>query len=944
MVEREQEPSEEKKEKKSPIKILIEKINKLLAKLQRTPEEEEKLRQLKRKKEKLVASFYQNTDFGKQTKAKKDLLEKSLRGALSELRTASDEERKEKAKKVRQILGRKEEEARSHWQKEPDDLEEKYQEIAEEELKKTIAKAKKEYRQISAEREPRKEINQEKIEEEREKKKQALMRAFPELSDDKIERVMESMNRGERRPYGRQYLVGAGGMEDLSQEEILELAGDNLDAFFRIIDSFPGEFYHEAVRLMGLDAMNKFSNFIIDLTEAPGRGAREVLNEVMEKMKLRKMYHNIICAVEQGGGKLEQLQGMMEMFMPQLFDQTFKEEGAETAAHLYDIGTTTMRSRHGNWVPSEKMLYGAAKRDSDIDIWVRDRLEKILRAKYGNEEFEKRWPKKVREQKLRGIMALGKGFEMATLRMIEEVARGRVPKAREVVSPPYEDFVRPADSFEHFIEKYEDGDPGVNFLMFIITKGEVLPGSSRQEINRLIKQKLQVDPRALRLKDVVNFLGFSGPFKGWRLEKMVEGIPEEVEANLGMAISLQLAEGLAEDTKEKKEKKIEKKKTIIRRELKRNPLRVLREAELQDGEILDPEVQKRVIEETLRQFHSKPEVQKMMKKFFLEKPEPKRRPEESHASFMERIKDFEKEEKPTRKERQEYLDSIEDPLIVLTQLEVEKREGEINFAYLANIFSPEEIEQAQAYYQAIQKVIKEYKERTWTTEEGKSQTDNLVEFLAQKKFPYIPGVDDVPWSEFNFAQVGQKGIARKFRDNLDVEKAMKALFNLQTEIPKLRKGEDIVKVCDEIWKAIRGYSKAAALEKMGDIYEGVARFNAGNFGKRYLPIPFDYAVDWLGDNLQGLGFKSTSYAKDIYGRAACSWRAVDLRNFLNHARLAGHITQDQERELQKKLKCSAPYLWLEGLLRGGPIGVAFVIGVFFKELQAQLEEQLKEQA
>lgn len=933
---REHEEKDKRKGKPTTFLQTVEKLREIARRLvdRLLPrEEKEALEQeqqnLKRQKRGFIEAFKQ-TNEGKRTEERRRKIGRQLKEKIDEWE--EDPKDPQKRRTVKQLIGRLENELVRY--RVPDDAKEEHRGIALHLLRDEIEKGQKRHNRVlgekggTAERPAGEQETEEQV-------SQALRGAFSGMTDEEI----------------RQLSRGRGGLSapeinairDPEHSDHKKIIEEELNRFFSIVDSLSGEFYNEAIRLMGLDELNRFSQFIRALAGARGREVRQDLNEVMEKMKLRKMYHNIICAVEQGGGKLEQLQGMMEMFMPQLFDQTFKEEGAEIAAHLYDIGTTTIRSQHGNWVPSEKMLYDAAKRDSDIDIWVRDRLEKTLRAKHGNEKFEEDWPEDIREQKLRGIMALGKGFEMASLRMIEEVARGRVPKAIEVVSPPYEDFVRPADSFEHILEKYEDGDPGINFLMFIITKGEVLPGSSRQEIKRLIEKELQVDPTALKLKDVVNFLGFSGPFKGWRLEKMVEGIPKEVEANLGMAISLQLAEDLAEDTKEKKEEKIEKKKTIIRRELKRNPLRVLREAELQDGEILDPEVQKRVIEETLKQFHSEPEVKKMMKKFFLDKPEPKRRPREKHASFKERMKDYEKEEKPVRKERQEYLDSIEKPLVVLTQLEVEKREGEINFAYLANIFSPEEIKQAQAYYQAIQKVIKEHP-RIWTTKEGKPHEGNLVEFLAQKKFPYIPGVDDVPWSEFNFAQVGQKGIARKFRDNLGVEKAMKALANLQTEIPKLRKGEDIVKVCDEIWKSIRDYSKKEALEKMGDIYQGVARFNAANGLKRYLPIPFDFAVDWLGDNLQGLGFKPTSYAKDIYGRAACSWRAVDLRNFLNHARLAGHITQKQERELQKKLKCSAPYLWLEGLLRGGPIGVAFVIGVFFKELQAQAEEQLKEQA
>lgn len=931
MTEREKEPTkEEKKERKSIIKILIEKINKLLKEIKQAikkndDKEEERLkrelRNVQKKKKGLIASFYQNTDFGRETKKKKDLLEKSLRGALSELRTASEEEIKEKAQKVRRILERKEEEARRHWQQEPDDLEERYHEIAEVELEELIRKGKEEYYRILKEHQREGETRKETTEG-LEKTKEELKRLFPEFSEEERERIAGRAAYGFNR---HQYLVGEGdpkrGMADMSLKEIAKLADDNLDAYFRLIGTFSGEFYHEAARLvMSLETMNKFTNFIRDLSEAPGREARKILREVEEKIKLRKMYHNIVCAVEQGGGKLEQLQGMMEMFMPQLFDQTFREEEAEIAAHLYDIGTTVMRSLHGNWVPSEKMLRSAKKRDSEIDIWVRDRLEKILRAKYGNEGFEERFPEDIREQKLEGIMALGKGFEFATLRMIEEVARGRIPKGEGVVSPPYEDFVRPADSFEHFLEKFQDGDPGAEFLMFVITKGSVLPGSSRKEIKRLIKRELGVDPTALTLKDVVNFLGFTGPFRGWRLKKMVEGISEEDRKWLGMAISLELA---GDDLKKRKE--------IIQQALKRNPVRVLREAELQDGEILDPEVVNEVIRGTLKQLYKGEELEQKIRELA-----PKKRKRESDEEYLRRLAGI--------KTRKTFLQEIEEPLIILAQLEVEKREGEINFDYLKDIFSPEQIRRAQFYYQEIKRVIERYP-RTWATEggRGKKESGTLIEFLAQKKFPYIPGVDDVPWHEFDFERVGQKGIARKFRDNLGVEKAMKALLNLEIEIPKLRKGEDIVKACDEIWKTIGSYGKKAAAKKMTDIYEGIGRFNAANFWKRLLPIPFDALADWMGDNLGFLGLKPTSFAKEIYGDSACSWRAVDLRNFLSHARLAGHITEEQEKELRKRLKCHLGWIALEFIVRAGPIGVALIIYTFLKELKEQLEEQVKEQ-
>ena len=967
-AEKEQDRNEKRKKEtgfigilKATFRELKEKILELKEKLARigqlNKEEEGTLNDCEKEARQRKVDFAKTT-YGKNTKDLKDRIKAVIDKEIEELGQASADEIAQKRKELVQKLKTERAEAQKYWQREPKDLDRKLKGICQDELEQALQEQEKRTaRAILASGGEQADLNKTAPAQKqrlREERRQMLLEANPDMPEAEVEQVLDRLeadvvNRG-RSPYypefqyfneeQRKTLMDFGDEGDKKRREVF-------NDIFQHIDMASMEHYREAFSGMGLNMMNKLAEYRKILGLIEGSEGPKIINEFMAKVKQTQMLHDAVYFIEQGAGKPEDFEKMMERFTPELFDQVFKEPEAELAAHLYEAGVTQIRNSNENWMPAEAAFYDAENKESQIDRWVRDRIEKVLRAKYGDEDFKKDW----NEQRIRRVMALGKGYEMVTLRMPEMVARGRIPLKYQdqgiVVSPPYEDFVRPLDAFEHLIEKFEGyNDPGTRFLLYLMT-GEKLKGSSRAEIEELFRQKYDVDPHNLRLFDIVNWLGVGGPWSktGWRRETIIEGVPEEEKKWMGLAFRLAHCDHEHKERPETDKKEAvatgayhQEKKEIFEQALKRNPIRILREAELMDGEIFDPEVRKRVLQK------------------FAEK---------RNLSLAE----------VDKKELEKRQETAEDSLIVLAQIEADPekgkkgRKGEIDFN---NIKDSEQREDAKAYYKAITELVNEkvdwtikirktdedgklvkdkkgnfvYRQevRKWKTKDENWSKGTMLDYLTEKDYPYAPGLEDTPWSDFKFAKMGQKGFARRIRDYVGGYKAMIGFVHLQESFGKLRQGEDIVKQLDEIWNAVRAYTKSGARERMEGIYEGISRLNASNWVERYLPAPFGAVARWAG-NCGGLlkGVKPTSYAQEVYGPAANGWRAVDIRNFLFKAQLAGHIDKKQREDLQKKLRCTTAHMWMEGLSRGWLIGGIFVAGVFLKELKEQVEADLKNQ-
>jgi len=878
-----QEKKEDKKKKKTlaeilvgPFKELIEKIKELQEKLakEEEAESEDQLNQCEKERDERKKQFFQ-TPYGKQTETLRKKLREDLKRKTDELKAATSQELPQKVKEVSEALAEAKR-AAQHCLQPSKDLDQRYQDIAETELEGVLADARRDYDEELINRLMKDGKTREEAEQ-----------MVKELYEDAAKQGRNLNQRYDYFPEGtdtaRSLLNKEGPEGDKARDKVFE-------EIYQLIDMWPNEFFSQAFSGMGLDMINKLSEFKKILGELKGTWGQEARNKFMIKVKAKQMYHDAVCGIEQGRANPEVFKDMMEGFTPELFDQLFAnpEEEAVLAAHLYEVGMTTERAHNENWIPVDYVFQEKSGGGSQIDKWVRERFKEIIKAKHGydDEVFEKEWS----EQRIQRALAAGKGYEFVTLRMPELVARGRLKEPRNtnaLVSPPYEDFVRPLDPLENLVEKFEGyDDPGAHFLLYLIT-GERIAGNSREQINKLLGKKAGVDPASLRLIDMVNFFNIGGPFSrsGWRGELISEGADKE-----WMGLSFRLAYA---------GKDIKKKRDIFLEELKRNPLGILREAELQDGEIFDPEVSERV-----------------RKKVGLSKDEV--------------------DEKGVKKVDERKI-KIENNLILLTQLV--GRNKEIDFSKI-----PDESERklAEAYYNAICEVLtgKIDWERKW---HNQKPGDTLIDYLAAKDIPFAPAFDDTPWGEFEFSKMGQKAFARRARDFNASNNSFKALLGLQADFGKLRKTDDLIREMDELWKAMRDYSKTGATERMTKLYEGIGRFNAGNFWKRFLPIPLDGVPDALSDYFGGLGFKPTSYAKEVYGIAANSWRGIDLRNYLAKARLAGHITKDQEKKLRGKLKCTFGWVAGEFLVRAGPLGIGLIGYTFFKELFAQLEEQVKEQ-
>lgn len=923
---------DKKKEKKSFPDILfrelIEKIKEISRRLKQPLAKEEEnilsneLRRCTAEEERRKTEFFQQPGFGQQTYALREQLRRNLKRKTDEWEASDPQERPQKAKELSDAIDRARQEAAKHWLSEPENLKASLKDIAETELEEALEHFNRFARKVQT-------------------KDQAATPPFSrESAMNNVRQTAEDIGRiyeqselaagktPEEAKQSADQLVdniikqGSGFGRGFKPEEVRALtsADDIYDTekdsifndLFQQIDMWPNEFFSQAFSGMGLEMMNKVAEYRRLLGEIPGEKGQQIINEFMAKFKAKQMLHDAVCGIEQGRANPEVFKDMMEGFTPELFDQLFihPEEEVALAAHLYEVGMTTERSKHENWIPADYVFYDPREKGSKLNKWVRERFKEIIKAKYDYDDkaFENEWP----EQRIQRALAAGKGYEMVTLRMPELVARGRLkqPDKNMLVSPPYEDFVRPLDPFESLVEKFQGyDDPGAHFLLYLIT-GERIAGSSREQINELLKKKFSVDPASLRLIDMVNFFGIGGPFSRtpWRGQIITDELFPENRQWMGLSFRLANAESLAKDQakeqgknwdemkKEEQNKFIrEVKKPIFLEELKRNPLGILREAELQPGEIFDPEVSERV-----------------RKKVGLNKDEDK-----------------------------EKIEKIENALILLTQLEADPKLGRQKEIDFSKITDPETQRLARAYYEAIKEVMG--LKVDWRKWHGQKPGDTLIDYLAAKDIPFAPAFDDTPWGEFKFSKMGQKGFARRARDFNAGNNSFKALNGLQADFGKLRKTDDLIREMDELWKAMRDYDKKGATGRMKNLYEGIGHFNAGNFWKRFLPIPLDGVPDALSDAFGTLGFKSTSYAKEVYGMAANSWRGIDLRNYLSKARLAGHITKKDENELRGKLKCSFGWVAAEFLARAGPLGIGLIAYTFLKELGEQLQEQVKEQ-
>lgn len=603
-----------------------------------------------------------------------------------------------------------------------------------------------------------------------------------------------------------------------------------------------------------------------------------------------------------------------------------------------------------------------------FDSWVRTRFEEIIKLKYGltEQEYKNQWP----EQRIRRVISMGRAFEAITLRMPTMVARGRIGDKPGYRSPAYEDFVRVLDPFEHLMEKFGRYDPGAQFLLFILSNGKIMPGSSRAQVEKCFYDR-GVDPHGLKLVDMANFLNAGTGFVGWRGAMAMEEMPPDIREKSGLSFRLKKIEdcnilsdlryefeglsmtGREQAIEEEKHKRIEANHGVLMQEMLRNPLRILIEAEMQDGEILDPAVRNLVIKRTLAKLS--PDFLKalfpgkdltLMKKSLTteylirakgESEEDFVKRLETVGSTMARNKQKENEDAYTKR-IDFFMDEAEKPLIILQQLEVDARQGKLDFDKIKN---PAEKALAKAYFESICEVAtdKAIFTRSWTDKHGRHEGTS-IDYLAQKRFPFMPGQEDVPWKEWNFTKLGPKGFTRNLRDFNGARKAMGALMKLENSYGSVRHPEDYVKLIEEAWQGVREYDKDVANERMMPLYEGICRFNAGNNWRRYLPDPINWFIDELP---QYFGFmKQSSAAKEVFGPHAASWRAVDLRNFLYEARVMGHITKEQEHELKKKLRCTPPQILLEYTCRVPLIG-GIIMGItFLKELAAQLEDQAKQ--
>ncbi|OGD52604.1 hypothetical protein A3J78_01240 [Candidatus Beckwithbacteria bacterium RBG_13_35_6] len=1009
MTETEQERNKDKKKqaKMSIAEILAAPFKKLVEFLKQLVEEESRgelsadddiLRQACYDKMRVLrGEFYQKTAFGKETETTIDNLKKNLTSKSRPLIRAIERQASIDPKvyrEFRQAYEEEERKAEALWPTEPKDLALEYQGIAKHELEQALN----EHKQLILQFEKMTgttSMDDKEVEEDIERLKDIRKTAVDKrvISDEEFKAAMMNYRfsqTSEQREVYRELSDPSSDYDNLREKVF--------DEIFIGVNSRVNQAFNEG---LSLDDSIQLSEFFKALYRIKGPKGTQLIQDYQTRYKLMVQFHNIRWIIDEGLGKPEDFAKMMEGMTPEMLQGVFKGRNGQavaTAVRMIETAVRGERSRQGNKISYSALKYNPSTGELKVDEqWIKPILKQSLRIKeeiargkpLTDDEFSKLYP----EQRLRQIVNMARGYETANLRIVEMVARGRLPTKEEgkrtaskiglkgeeiekwadkltdigqMESVFAEDFVRPYDSFEQLWFRFSQGDRSVASLFFMVSEGRILPGSPRKQLEKLLEQKFEVDPRNLRYIDLVNQLVLGGPFTRsfWRWFFMTKDMPPEDRKWLGLSFNFAWANEFKKELGEAGVIKL--KAETLDLALERSPVQVLREAELHDGEVFDLEEMARGEDKT-RVAQGEPwllrsGVQREVIKAALRRLYPGDNAK-AEAEYELMLKDEVK--------RTEFLRRCEYPLLALTEIEVDKQKGRTGS--IRNFFGrldEEERTYAEAYLDAIQEVVGSSKkkgsfEREWRDYGGdyknwdhsELKKGSLYKFLLQKNYPFNLGLEDLPVEELDQMAPGHKAYARRIRDWFAGVQAMHVYGQLIDELPMLRKSEDIIKTVHEYRNKIRIYSKATARVLSADFYEGVARVNAGNWVKKFFPFPFDQVADFLGDNIhftyeykdkdgtkkeKYIGLRPVSFAKQEYGFAANAWRGIDIRNLIGKAVLAGDISQNEAKGLYKKMRCTFPWLALEFGSRFWILGSGLVIYTFIKELIEQMKEQVKQ--
>ena len=645
------------------------------------------------------------------------------------------------------------------------------------------------------------------------------------------------------------------------------------------VDANPGVQFETAMGLEPRGRLDEFyatlsharifdnnGNDITDLPNAVAQVAKErerLTREFSARGEIRRVLHNANWSVSMGGGDIDQFAQAMSTFQSEYVDLIFADPLVSTAMHMFEQSFQQIKAENNGRLPYEELAWDFKKGESNLENRVWDLMRKGIEA--GTVPTVSEW-------RLRRSIILARGFGVISLRFPEIAATARLPeetplagayeKAEKLASIYGEAVARYLDPLEHVIEKFNIGENERALLYFFLT-GDKSHFESTDQLREALKMGAHLEGSDKRLIDIINLWRIGGPFSqsSWRVFTSMKGMsPEDVQRS-GLGMREARVGGDLEDEvigqenddpnwsgKSEKERAGEVKTRMKNKEslknierldmwkdaLKANPLRVMWTLETKE-----PGRRMQFLREALGNI-SQDEVKQIEQDLMiiqentvtclqLPQADPRRIVYGNAPNAPEMLKyDIIGGNNPTPadNERQRRV-----------RLYVEKIRQEAS---------------ASNY-----RIIKSFFEKT--PAEG-------------TPFPFVIGMEDIPFSDFNFINTGGRGFFRRINDYANSVKATNELTGLILKIPTSHNIEPLIESIAKIKEAVSNYDRRIAMEILPFIEEGIIRV---------------YDKDVLARLPGGIGavvslLKDSSFAQEAFSREAMSWDEGDKFNFTRH--------------------------------------------------------------
>ncbi len=600
----------------------------------------------------------------------------------------------------------------------------------------------------------------------------------------------------------------------------------------------------------------------------------------------RELLHNAFYIVETER-EFEDFAKFVKNFQSGFADQAFlNAPEVETALRIREQVLYELRREHGGYLPPELVTYNTGKGETEWEKRTKELMDKL------NEKgFFSPTGQHVKEWKIHRALSLSRGLGMVLLRFPEIVAEGMLPSPvgdwQAQASLPWEKIVWDLNPLDHKVKRYEFGH-GSQAILYAARHRTKKGLWNQDELKHVLKQDavsvLGTFGDDERIADMRNLFRTGGPVShtGWRgylaaLKEDRSALKDNLKRNPGLAMSNIFnryeTNGLGQKRYE----------------------RYLQNKQMED---LDPEKAEREWEEEVKRLEGTPEF--AGKKVAWERAETESWKNSSrripHAILRIVLDEanmlLKKPERNALIRRVEqaaggpigsaHFTEIEHALELAKEHLMKRRRDaerehrpftEDDDQLKAEDFGLIEDEHVRVQAQNLHRVV---------VSEMDTNTDllhKIFEKVDKRMFPYAVTMQDVPWSELNFAQTGPRGFfTRKVNDAESVAQADVELEKLIKHLHQFKSGEEVAAQMVAIFDKAEIYDYTRAQEAMADLAIGVIRYFEKD-GITKIPI--------LGEILgpiNAIRGRGQSFAQTLGGAHCMAWDSDDIYAFTEHLR------------------------------------------------------------